>query len=823
MGSLIGALRVTLGLDSASFEEGAKRTETRAYLLGERIGKSLKGAANSIGSFRAAVTALGSAAAVAGLATVTNKALDYASSLGEVAQQLGVTTRDLQVYRYAATQVGVSQDEMDKGLAKLTVTMGKAREGAQQPVVAFRELSALLGKDVLKGAQTAGDAIPLIAEALSKVPDPSKRAAIEVALFGKAGQKLDTLLSGGAKGVNDLAQRAQELGLVLSDEQIQNADATADRIAELRQQLEARIAGTVSDNADSIVTLADALAKLTGEILNFFKSNPEAALSIIGGLAGARVAGLPGAAAGVVAGYAAGGKIAADSADANMDLKFRRQQLAIAQRELRARQDSAAGKAPEGTIFNLGGLITLRRSDATQSGATIDSASKEVARQQKLLEAAQAKAKAPPKAAPAPVGAGAGTVDSEERAAKAAAAKAEREKARAAAEAYRHDRAYQAELAQTQQEYLRSQADLTVDQVARLALERQQVDADQAAREQQIATDKDLTAAQKGELTSINAKIAANRRELLDRESAEQAAKNSLDLLRADNDNQIDILQSQGALARTSRQRRDVQLRILDLQFQMERATLEAVLASKESTDTEKAIAQKRLDILATLEGSARAGVIRDNQGPLGDLVDSIPRTADEMNEALEGVAAGGLSDITDGLAEAAVGMRSFGDVAKNVINDIALSIAKLAIKQAILGPIAKAIGGAIGGGLGGGMISGDDFLSGALGGESGIAFDPDGLWGPQMGLAGARAGGGSVMAGKRYLVGEMGPEVFEPGRSGRIVANDEIMSSAPVVNQTINFAGAVDVASRTEVYRLAAATKQSTIDAMRQEGRRRG
>ena len=112
-------------------------------------------------------------------------------------------------------------------------------------------------------------------------------------------------------------------------------------------------------------------------------------------------------------------------------------------------------------------------------------------------------------AAPAPVGAGAGTVDSEERAAKAAAAKAEREKARAAAEAYRHDRAYQAELAQTQQEYLRSQADLTVDQVARLALERQQVDADQAAREQQIATDKDLTAAQKEELTSINAKIAA--------------------------------------------------------------------------------------------------------------------------------------------------------------------------------------------------------------------------------------------------------------------------------------------------------------------------
>lgn len=36
------------------------------------------------------------------------------------------------------------------------------------------------------------------------------------------------------------------------------------------------------------------------------------------------------------------------------------------------------------------------------------------------------------------------------------------------------------------------------------------------------------------------------------------------------------------------------------------------------------------------------------------------------------------------------------------------------------------------------------------------------------------RARGGSVSAGEPYIVGERGPEIFTPRRSGRIIPNDE-------------------------------------------------
>ena len=59
--------------------------------------------------------------------------------------------------------------------------------------------------------------------------------------------KLAPLLEGGAAGVNNLRNAAQELGVVLSDEQIQKADETADKLSAMKQVLEARIAGAVSE------------------------------------------------------------------------------------------------------------------------------------------------------------------------------------------------------------------------------------------------------------------------------------------------------------------------------------------------------------------------------------------------------------------------------------------------------------------------------------------------------------------------------------------------------------------------------------------------
>lgn len=104
------------------------------------------------------------------------------------------------------------------------------------------------------------------------------------------------------------------------------------------------------------------------------------------------------------------------------------------------------------------------------------------------------------------------------------------------------------------------------------------------------------------------------------------------------------------------------------------------------------------------------------------------------------------------------VGGQSAGDVMKNLAVQIAAAAA-----QAVLigsGPLSGLFAG--GGGFGGGG-------GGDVGGLIGRLF------------GGGRAAGGPVEAGKYYLVGERGPELFAPSRSGAVIPNAASLArSAP-------------------------------------------
>jgi hypothetical protein len=246
----VASLYTTLTLESSGFTVGLKQ----ALSATERAAQGIERQMNRIS---AAGAALASAFAVDAIVAASRRSLEYASSLGEVSQQLGVSTRDLQVYRYAASQVGIEQGEMDAALSRLTRTLGEAAVGSKAQAATFRELGVSV-RDASGRVLTAGEAIPKLADALSRIKDPALRARLEVDLFGKAGQKLDTLLAGGSTAVNELRDAASKLGLVLEDSVIAQADEAADKLTAVKSVLEAKLSAVVAENAGVIIKLADA-------------------------------------------------------------------------------------------------------------------------------------------------------------------------------------------------------------------------------------------------------------------------------------------------------------------------------------------------------------------------------------------------------------------------------------------------------------------------------------------------------------------------------------------------------------------------------------
>ena len=131
---------------------------------------------------------------------------------------------------------------------------------------------------------------------------------------------------------------------------------------------------------------------------------------------------------------------------------------------------------------------------------------------------------------------------------------------------------------------------------------------------------------------------------------------------------------------------------------------------------------------------------------------------------------------VVQNLTDAAMGTKTLGEAAISVLNDLKRKLIEVAMQQAVSGlgqflgtALGSIFGGGIGGGGGGlGMTQGASLPSNPVG-FSGYSRSP-----VRLGRGTAfRANGGPVSAGGSYIVGEKGPEMFTPSRSGTIIPNN--------------------------------------------------
>ena len=599
--------------------------------------------------------------------------LDYASSLGEVAQQLGVTTDALQEYRYAATQVGLSQEEMDQALGQLTRRIGEAASGTKAQVEAFEKLGISV-KDAKGNIVATGEAIPQIADALQKIESPADRAAILMDLFGRAGQKLEPLLGGGADAVRHLRDAAHDLGVVLSEDQIQRADETADKLGSLKRVLQANIAGAVSDNANSILQLANALAQV---------------VVWAGKAASAWQAWRYQVAARQEQNRADGWfTSAADKQVAQSNANRLNAQAA----RINGTQDQSGSFRDYNAkpLFPNGGAGGPGRGNAAAGGASGAPA---------------------PKVSGGGGGGGGGSVRSGPSADDIA-----RDAARNAAQ-------FADELGRMQVDMLRAEAEYTGGLTAKRDAQNAAIDQELKSYSERIRLDSDLTKTQRSTLIAAKQSLAEREKDIVLQEYNRDVLQKHWEIEQASMQLQADALEVQGALATTIRARRDAELAIFDLAERLKDAELDKILAVEATSSAAWEIANAEKAALAATRAGRKDVVSRANEGPGAQYLRSLRKDADQLNEAYENVAVNGLQSLNDGLVDAIMGSKSLGDVFKNVANQIIADLLRIAIQKAITEPLANALFGGSGGGGGGGIFGG--LLGGLFGRASGGPVAP--------------------------------------------------------------------------------------------------
>ena len=219
-------------IDSNEAEASMQKTDSKAKELAGVLGNGIKTAAK----WGAALVA-GATAAAGALMGVANKAAESADEVDKMSQKIGLSKEGFQEWRYAMGQSGVDISVMQNGMKTLTNLMDSASKGNKTAAAAFEDL----GLSVYDSSGALKDQEVMMREAimtLANMEDSTERAKLSTQLFGRAGTELEPLLNSGADGIQELMDRAHELGLVMSDEAVSAGVVFGDTLADVKDSLE---------------------------------------------------------------------------------------------------------------------------------------------------------------------------------------------------------------------------------------------------------------------------------------------------------------------------------------------------------------------------------------------------------------------------------------------------------------------------------------------------------------------------------------------------------------------------------------------------------
>jgi hypothetical protein len=228
--------------------KGADKFSARIDNAKKMVGK-LGSGVMAVGKY-AAVAGGAAVAAGVGIFTLAKSSSEAADNIQHTASTLGLSTEALQEYRYAGIAAGLTTEEMDAALSKLTVNLGKDSEAISNALYQIG-----LTSEQLKAAGP-DKTLEMIASGFQNVKDPAKKAAVATALFGKSSIRMVEALSNGPEAIESLRKEAQEVGYVMGGDTLANAgklNETLDRFSATATGLGNRLASKVMPQVTKFV------------------------------------------------------------------------------------------------------------------------------------------------------------------------------------------------------------------------------------------------------------------------------------------------------------------------------------------------------------------------------------------------------------------------------------------------------------------------------------------------------------------------------------------------------------------------------------------
>ncbi|MGN0698153.1 MAG: phage tail tape measure protein [Ruminiclostridium sp.] len=201
-------------------------------------GKSLdtvKSSAKDLGK-TLGTTAAGFSALVGAIYSLTHSAASSADSINTLSKQYGLSTEEIQKFKYATDLIDVSLETYVASIARNIRSMTAYQNGTEATVQAYDTLGVAVteANGKLRDSQTVYNEV---ISALGKVEDETERDSIAMTILGRNAQQLNPLILGGADALAELGEQAENLGLILPQESLDNLNAFNDKVDTLKANM----------------------------------------------------------------------------------------------------------------------------------------------------------------------------------------------------------------------------------------------------------------------------------------------------------------------------------------------------------------------------------------------------------------------------------------------------------------------------------------------------------------------------------------------------------------------------------------------------------
>jgi hypothetical protein len=200
-----------------------------------------------------------SLATVGGLGALIDRSISAADAIGKTADKIGVGVEALQELRFAAKASGVEQQTLDMALQRFTRRAAEAAKGTGEAKDALAQMGIAL-RDQSGNLRSSEDLLGDVADAFARIEDPAERVRLAFKLFDSEGVALVNLLRGGSDALEEMRERARDLGIVLDEHLVRDAERARTELDTLSQVISANLTRAALEAAPVIADLSSWLA-----------------------------------------------------------------------------------------------------------------------------------------------------------------------------------------------------------------------------------------------------------------------------------------------------------------------------------------------------------------------------------------------------------------------------------------------------------------------------------------------------------------------------------------------------------------------------------